>query len=815
MLTPCRVLDLTNERGLLCGQILGDLGADVTQIEPPGGSPARRIGPFYGDEPHPDRSIFWWAHTRNKRSVVLDLDAEEGREALRRLVESADFLLESFDPGYLPERALGYGDLAAINRAIVYVSITPFGQDGPKAHYADSDLILAAASGPMALTGDDDRPPVRVTAPQAYAHASADAAVAALIAHYERERSGRGQHVDVSAQQAMEQATLSTTVGASLGAVDIQRMSGGSKYGPLLVRGVYPARDGHVGVTFFFGNSVGPMTARLMKYIYEQGFCDEAPRDIDWVGYGDLLLSGKEPAERLREHFATIERFTSSKTKAELMQAALDWQLLIAPIATVDEVAASEQLAARGYWQELEHPELGTRIRYPGPFAQFSATPIRYRQRPPLVDEHTDEVLVEQRAGRTRTALVGGGSNGDALPLEGVKVLDLMWVMAGPGATRILADYGATVIRVETGKRIDTARTLVPFVTGQPGPENSIRFHDMNAGKLGVTLDLGKPEARAVVLDLVRWADVVAESFSPKVMRGWDLDYELLRKLKRDIIMLSTCLMGQTGPLSGFAGFGSLAAGISGFYDLTGWPDRPPSGPFGAYTDTIAPRFTAIAILAALDHRRRTGEGQYIDQSQAESALHFLGPALLDYTSNGRVQTRAGNRDPRMAPHGVYPAAGDDRWVAIAAKDGEQWRALCDAIGKPELAGDERFATVEARIANETQVDEIVAEWAHGQDAFEIEAALQFRGIAAHVVLNSADLYADPQLQHRGHFVEVEHPLHGTITVSGSHFRLSRTPARITKAAPMYGEHNRYVLERILGYPPERIAELAASGALE
>ena len=401
------------------------------------------------------------------------------------------------------------------------------------------------------------------------------------------------------------------------------------------------------------------------------------------------------------------------------------------------------------------------------------------------------------------------------LPLSDVKVLDLTWVMAGPTATRLMADYGATVLRVESTRRIDTGRTLPPFHSGQPGPENSARFQNLNAGKLGITLDLSKEAGRAVVLDLVRWADVVAESFSPKAMRAWGLDYESLRQVKPEIVMLSTCLMGQTGPLSMFAGFGSLATAISGFYDLTGWPDRPPAGPFGAYTDTVAPRFMVAAILAALDHRRRTGQGQHIDQSQAESALHFLGPALLDYTVNDRVQGRTGNRDAHLAPHGVYPAAGEDRWVAIAVATDEQWQALCEAMERPELLRDDRFATAATRLAHQDELDAIVAEWTKGREAEEAEATLQARAVPASVVQNSGEMYADPQLAHRGHFVEVEHPTHGTITVEGSHFRLSRTPARFARAAPTLGQDNQYVLETLLGYSTERIGELVADGVLE
>lgn len=404
---------------------------------------------------------------------------------------------------------------------------------------------------------------------------------------------------------------------------------------------------------------------------------------------------------------------------------------------------------------------------------------------------------------------------GEALPLSDVKVLDFMWVMAGPSATRTLADYGATVVRVESTHHVDTARTMAPFFQQQPGPENSALFQNMNAGKLGITIDLSKEQGRAVILDLVRWADVVTESFSPKAMRAWGLDYESLREVKPDIVMLSACLMGQTGPLAGFAGFGSLAAAISGFYDITGWPDRPPAGPFGAYTDTAAPRFIAAALLAALDHRNRTGEGQYIDLSQCEAALHFLAPVLLDYEVNGRAQTRVGNDDPAAAPHGVYPAAGKDTWVAIAVTTDEQWQALCAAIERPDLAADHTLATAEGRRARRDDLDSAIAAWTSQQAAPQVETLLQALGVPASVAQTSTDLYADPQLRHRGHFVEVPHPIHGTVTVESSHFILSRTPARIERPAPTFGQHNQHVLQEILGYSAERIAELVEAGALQ
>jgi len=378
----------------------------------------------------------------------------------------------------------------------------------------------------------------------------------------------------------------------------------------------------------------------------------------------------------------------------------------------------------------------------------------------------------------------------------------------------MLADYGATVIRVESTGRTDPTRTVGPFQNNRPGTESSALWGNNNAGKFGITLDLSKPEARNVVLDLVRWADLVCEAFSPKAMRAWGFDYESLRKVKPDIIMLSTCLMGQTGPLARFAGFGNLAAALCGFYNLVGWPDRPPSGPFSAYTDYIAPRFGATAVMAALIHHKRTGEGQYIDQAQAESALHFLTLPLLDSVANGRKYSPVANYDPYHAPHGVYPAAGDDRWIAIACRTEEQWQALCRAMKRDGLATDSRFKSLGDRQANQDQLDRIISEWTGRLDGHQAESLLQSSGVPAHVVQNSSDMSDDPQLKHREHFVQVAHPTLGETFVEGSRFKLSRTAAQVERPAPMIGEHGQYVLEKILGYDEERISQLVVDGVL-
>ena len=396
MLSPYRVLDLTTERGLLCGQMLADVGADVIKVEPPGGSAARSIGPFYRDTPHPERSLYWWAYNRNKRSITLDIERDGGRDLLRRLVERADFLIESHDPGYLSERNLGFADLAKINPALIYVSITPFGQDGPKAAYADSDLILMAAGGPLILAGDADRAPVRLRIPQAYLHASGDAAVAALAAHQERLRSGLGQQVDVAAQQSVAMATQAYILAAPLGSPEARRMSGGVKFGPLDIPLVWPASDGYVALSFLFGSALGVFTARLMRFICEQGFCDEATRDKDWMAYGEQLLGGVEPLSEFERVKEIVRTFTRSRTKDELLELALERGFLITPVTTVAEVVESPQFASRDYFQHVAHPELGKSFRYPGPFAKFSAAPIEYRRRPPTIGEHNSEIYRDE-----------------------------------------------------------------------------------------------------------------------------------------------------------------------------------------------------------------------------------------------------------------------------------------------------------------------------------------------------------------------------------------------------------------------------------
>jgi crotonobetainyl-CoA:carnitine CoA-transferase CaiB-like acyl-CoA transferase len=813
MLSAYRVLDLTDQRGNLAGLLLASLGAEVIAIEPPGGSEARAQSPFIADRPGLETSLAHWSYNRGKKSVVLDLADGADRKRFLDLVRHADVLLESFNPRHLRALGLDAAVLAECNPALVHTSITPFGSSGPKANWAATDLILMAAAGVSTLAGDADRAPVRVSVPQAWLHASAEAAGATLIALYERARSGIGQHVDVSAQQAAMLAAQAQPLAHPNGAPSPVRSGAGAKLGPMKLRFVYPAADGHVVISIMFGTMVGPYMRRLFEWICEEGLCDEATRDKDWIGYGMLLLSGKEPISEYDRLIETIARFTATKTKAELFQAASKRRLLIAPVANARDVLESPHLSACRVWESVEAAPLGRALKLPSRIARFSAAQQPALGPPPKLGEHTENVLAHPRS----TAATGvGARKASAGPALGdLKILDFAWVMAGPLATRVLADYGATVVRIESVERQDLIRALQPRIDGNPSPEYSAPQQNFNAGKLGLTLNPNTPTGREVVLDLVRWADVVFDSFAPGAMAAWGFDYESLRKINPKIVQVSSSLMSQSGPLAKFAGFGNLGAALSGFYEVTGWPDREPVGPFGAYTDSLAPRFAVLAVLAALEHRRRTGEGQFVDLSQAESALHFYTPALLEFQVNGRAITRMGNADPYCGPQGTYPVAGDDRWIAIACETDDQWQALCVEMDRPDLARDRNLATSAGRVARSAKLDQILAEWTTPKSGEQLEVRLQARGVPAHRVQTSEDLCHDPQLAHRNHFVKVSHPIIPRVVVEGTRFQLSRTPAHIERGGPTLGQHIHKVLADILGYDEDRIMKAVASGALE
>lgn len=393
--------------------------------------------------------------------------------------------------------------------------------------------------------------------------------------------------------------------------------------------------------------------------------------------------------------------------------------------------------------------------------------------------------------------------------LEGVHVLDFAWVGVGPITTKYLADNGADVIRVESAARIDVLRIGPPWKDAMPGINRSQFFASFNTSKKGITLDLGKEKARELVKRMVPWADIVVESFTPKAMRQWGLDYENLRALRPDLIMLSTCMQGQTGPNALYPGFGQLMAALSGFYYISGYGPGSCTPPYGAYTDFIAPRFSTCALLAALDYRRRTGQGQYIDMAQYEAAMQNLAPALIDYFATGRVLGPRGNASERYAPHGAYRCAdedGNERWIAIAVEGDDQWHAMLAALGTSTT--DPRFATAPSRIENAPAIDEFVGSLTRVHNAHDLTKKLQAAGVAAYPVENCVDIHQDDNLEAFGFWHWLEHKEMGPSPYEGFAHRMSRTPGELRRAAPILGQDNDEVFREMLSLSSDEIEQL-------
>jgi benzylsuccinate CoA-transferase BbsF subunit len=404
----------------------------------------------------------------------------------------------------------------------------------------------------------------------------------------------------------------------------------------------------------------------------------------------------------------------------------------------------------------------------------------------------------------------------DKAVFEDLKIAAFNWAMVGPLTLKFFADYGATVVRVETSLRPCVTRTSAPFKDNVPGLNRSGYFNHFSANMMSLSLNMNSPLGLGVAKDLIAWADVVMENFTPGVMDKWGLGYEALKEINPDIIMVRQNGFGIEGPYKNLAAFGMILAAIAGIPQYIGWPDRGPLPVgVGAYTDCISPRFASAALIAALEYRDKTGKGQLIDLAQFETALYFLMPGLLDAAVNRREPARNGNAVSYAAPHNVYPCQGKERWCTIAVTEDAQFAALCKAIGRADLASDLRFDCLQHRKENEKELDALIEEWTIGRAPEDVMRILQAAGVPAGIVENSADIFEDPQLRARGLFWPMEHNEIGLFNHLGSSMVLSKTPAQASKPSPCMGEHNEYVLTKILGKTDEEFVELLAAGVLE
>ncbi len=843
-LSGYRILDLSDHRGTIAGMIFARLGADVVQVEPPEGSAARRMPPF-----HDDASLFWEAFGAGKKSIICDPATPEGRALLHDLAAAADIVIDTGPDGMLASYGMAWPWLRDVNPRAIQVTMTGFGSAGPKADYATSDLILWAAGGPLFGNRDANNVPLRIAAPQSWLHVGSDAVGGALVALFARHRSGIGQHVEISAQASLAQATLSAVLASSVNDGNFsvtsiplktpkvrkkpRRSLDLSGSGARTRRSKWPVADGYAEIHLAMGPA-GWSTNNLLAWMHAEGSPATGPAaECDWRTIPSLIESGDIDEDDEEEVRQAVAAFLAGKTKQELLEAGLANRITMAPILTTTDLLDSVHLAERGVFDAVDS-DAGP-IRRPARFAQCDAlAPVG---RAPRLDEHREEVLRQLSplpgregpgVGRERSEHSRRGAcveqptpnpslsgRGTLQPFTGLKILDLSWVIAGPMIGRALADFGATVVRVESSQRLDAARVMGPFPEGVRNVDQSVLFENANAGKLGVTLDLKTEEGVAAVRNLASWADVVIESFTPGTMKRWGLDYETLSATHPGLIMVSTSLMGQYGIYSSAAGFGNIGSALSGYQHMAGQRGAVPTGPFGPYTDYVGPKLGIPTLIAALEHRRVTGQGCYIDLAQADAALQFLAPEIAHSSLTGQPAMPDGNRDPLYAPHGVFRCRGDDRWIAIAVQDDEQWRQLARAVGGRPLVDDARFATLADRKAREDRLETMIANWCSAMEAIDIERWAQSVGIPAHIVADSADFCGDPQIAAVGHLVTIPHATMGEVLVENSRFRLSDTPAIIQRAAPHLGRDNRAVLRDFAGYDEARIDALDAAGILK
>jgi len=398
-------------------------------------------------------------------------------------------------------------------------------------------------------------------------------------------------------------------------------------------------------------------------------------------------------------------------------------------------------------------------------------------------------------------------------PFEGIKVASFAWAATGPLAVRTLAEHGAMVVRIESHRRPTISRLTQPY-KDRVGIDRSPHAAKLMTNNYGISLDLNMPKGREVARRLIKWADIVAEAFTPGTMKRWGLDYEETKKIKPDIIYFSTSMQGQTGPHAQFQAYGLQMTSLAGFSMLTGPSDGDPVLVYDSYTDWIGPWYLVIAMIGALERRSKTGKGMYIEQSQYEAAVTMLGPEILDYTVNNGVVRRMGNRDPYASPHGAYRCKGEDRWVAIAVFTDKEWNAFCEVMGNFSLANDHRFATLKARKENEDALDKLVKEWTINHTAEEVMAFMQAKSVPAGVVQTTEDLFNDPQLKYRDALVFLNHDVIGLHAYDNEPTKFSKTPPRLWRAGPCLGQDNEYIYKEILGYSDDEIADMLIEGVI-
>ena len=761
-LSSMKVLDLSGEHGAYVARLLSDLGADVLRIDRPGGEGhAPAAGP---EDAHTALENFLHA---GKRRITLDLASAHGRTQLVQLLTTHDVLIESAPPGQFEQWGIAYPDLARLQPRLIWTSITGFGRSGPYAGYRSSDAVAAAMGGQMSVCGSAGGEPLAFHPRQADFAASLQAAACILLAAARRHRTGLGAFCDISLQESAA-SSLDHVLVRYFADGTVAGRTGGRHWNDLFC--IVPSADGWMQITPFL------MWDTMVALMDQDGLA------------GELMSERWRDAAYQRAHaeeaIAAISRWTQARTSDDLFDLGQALRLPWAPVVPTQQLPESAQLQARDFFRNTAYPYRFSRFKPPA-----RSQPIRPAQEPSdgLLRElaspppsHSPSIRRSEPPGRSALARTTA--------LEGLRILDFTRVLAGPYATRMLADFGAEVIKVQSHLT----------ATGAESPDDPY-FAAWNRNKRSITLDLSQPEARDLVRRLVPLCDGVVENFSRRVMSHWQLDYEHLVRLNPGLVMLSLSGMGHTGPWKDGVAYGPTVEALAGITHTASRGQPAPIGLGFAYADSIAGLYGVTAMLAALEWRRSSGLGQHIDLSEYEAMASLLGPDL-----------DAGRHIAPSLLQLCLPCQGQDRWCVLVLDGDEDWAILRRLSPLADEGEDPRFSDSAGRLRHRRELQQALSPWSRAHTAQALMARLQAAGLAAGAVQDAADLAADPQLAARGFFVDVSHPARGR-------FRSDRSPACISDMpvrehhVPAMGEDNRHVFQTLLGMSDSAFDRLQSS----
>ncbi|MEE8474424.1 MAG: CoA transferase [Myxococcota bacterium] len=781
-LAGLRVVDFSTEiAGPYCTKLLADAGAEIIKVETPAGDPLRRWTAsgfeLAADE---DGALFRYLNA-SKRSVALDLESAEGREAALDLAATAALVIESFEPGRVDSWGFGFEALCARNPSLSLVSISPWGSSGPWAHRPATEFTLQAATGSTGYRGLRDRPPVAVGGRFGEWIAGSFAAVGAISAWLSARNTGEGQKVDLSMFEAM---LLCMTI--------YHDLNGQWVDGPLPraieIPSIEPAKDGWIGFCTITGQQWKDFCAML---------------DRPDVAADESLLDGRGRMDQLESMREMIHSWTREHTVDEMVELASLRRIPVAPVGNGQTLPEMDHFVDRKVFVRNPAGFLQPRVPY-----RLEKTPLPSPSRAPRLGEHTREVMAEVggSAGGKGRRIASGGKGGSPLPLHGLRVVDLSAFWAGPFATAYLADLGADVVKVESIQRPDGMR-FAGAIRAERLWERSPVFHGANPGKRAVTLKLDSEEGRALLRRLVAGADVVIENYSVRVFENFGLGWDTIREWNPRAIMVRMPAFGLGGPWRDRTGFAMTIEQVSGLAWMTGYEDLPLV--VRGACDPIGGMHAVFALLMALEDRERTGQGQLVEVPLVETALNIAAEQVIEQSAYGRLLSRDQNRGPYAAPQGLYSCADAGEYVALAVATDAQWKALRSLMGDPEWARDTALDSAAERRVRHDAIDAGIETWLSDRKQADAVNALLEAGVPAHSVINAHYVMPNPQLEHRRFYQTLEHPVTGETRYPGLPMRFSALGDRLHRSSPpTLGQHNREILCGELGLSEEEFEAL-------